>query len=145
MEKVKIKRLTSTAIIPTRGSDMAAGQDLYADLTDKVLILPHNTVKIPTGIAISLPHNTFGGIFARSGLATNKGLRPSNCTGVIDADYRGEIIVALHNDSDIPHEVAPKDRVAQLICLPYVTMDFVETNCLEETARGKDGFGSTGE
>lgn len=145
MEKVKIKRLTTTAVIPTRGSDMAAGWDLYADLTDRVLIYPKTTIKIPTGIAVALPQDTFGGVFARSGLATKKGLRPSNCVSVIDADYRGELIVPLYNDSDIPHEIVPGDRIAQLICLPYITMEFNEVDSLEETKRGKDGFGSTGE
>lgn len=145
MEKVKIKRLTTTAVIPTHGSDMAAGWDLYADLTDRVLIYPKTTIKIPTGIAVALPQDTFGGVFARSGLATKKGLRPSNCVSVIDADYRGELIVPLYNDSDIPHEIAPGDRIAQLICLPYITMEFNEVDSLEKTKRGKGGFGSTGE
>lgn len=142
--KINIKLLNELAKVPTRGSEYAAGYDLYA-ATDKVInILPHDTVKIGTGIAVELKKGTFGGIFARSGLATKRGLRPSNCVGVIDSDYRGELIVALHNDTSEIAEVKPGERIAQLIVMPYESIEFEEVDILEDTKRGNGGFGSTG-
>lgn len=141
---IQIKRLTETAKLPTKGSTSAAGYDLYANLLAPMTIAPHSTEKIGTGIAVALPDGTFGAIFARSGLATKRGLRPANCTGVIDSDYRGELIVALHNDTDTPKTIDPNERIAQLIVLPFVSIDFEEVENLNETQRGSSGFGGSG-
>ncbi|MGI6607559.1 MAG: dUTP diphosphatase [Erysipelotrichaceae bacterium] len=140
--KINIKKIHKDAIIPTKGSNYAAGYDLYA-INDEV-IYPHNTTKISTGLKIEIPEGYFGGIFARSGLADKKGLRPANCVGVIDSDYRGEIIVLLHNDTQIYQMVSKGDRIAQLIIMPYLSVDFEEVEELNETERGDGGFGSTG-
>lgn len=142
--KVKIKKLNELAIIPTRGSEEAAGMDLHAAITEPVYIPPHETVKIPTGLAMELPSGTFGAIFARSGLATKEGLRPSNCVGCCDSDYRGEYIVALHNDSNMSRIINPGERIAQLVVLPYIPIEFKEVDKLSDTERGLGGFGSTG-
>ena len=142
--KVKIKKLNDKAIIPTSGSEYAAGYDLYACTNTSIIIAPHQTVKVGTGLAIELPHGTFGAIFARSGLATKNGLRPGNCVGVCDEDYMGEYIVALHNDTDIPQMINPMERIAQLVVLPYIPVEFEEVDELSETKRGSGGFGSTG-
>lgn len=142
---INIKKLKQNAIIPTRGSEYSAGMDLYACIDSPVVIMPHQTVKIGTGLSIELPHGYFGGIFARSGLATNQGLRPANCCGVIDEDYRGEYIVALHNDTDIPRTINPMERIAQLVVMPYLSIEFTEVDELSNTKRGDGGFGSTGE
>ena len=141
---VKIKVLNDKVIIPTRGSKYSAGMDLYACTNSPIIITPHDTVKISTGIAMEIPDGYFGGIFARSGLATKQGLRPSNCCGVIDSDYRGDIIVALHNDTNIPQTIQPMERVAQLIIMPYLSIEFEEVDILSDTNRGEGGFGSTG-
>lgn len=141
---INIKRLNENAIIPTRGSEYAAGYDLYAATTAAIEIQPHSTVKIGTGLAFELPEGFFGGIFARSGIATKRGLRPSNCCGVIDADYRGECIVALHNDSDNVQIIEPQERIAQMILLPFYGMEFNEVSRLSTTVRGAGGFGSSG-
>lgn len=140
--EIKIKKLYEDSVIPTRGSDYAAGYDLYA--YQSVAIPPHCTVKIGTGVAIQPPKGTFGAVFARSGLAAKQGLRPANCVGVCDYDYTGEYIVALHNDSTETRVVEKEDRIAQLIFIPYVDVSFVEVAELEETERGDGGFGSTG-
>lgn len=137
-----IKLLSDKAKIPTRGSDYAAGYDLYA--AESITIPPHSTRKVSTDIAIELPDGTFGGIFPRSGLATKRGLRCANCVGVIDEDYRGCIIVALYNDSDIPQLVEEGDRIAQIIAIPYLTMEFKSVDTLPPSIRGEGGFGSTG-
>lgn len=137
-----IKLLSDKARIPTRGSEYAAGYDLYA--AESVTIPSHTTRKVSTDIAIELPIGTFGGVFPRSGLATKRGLRCSNCVGVIDEDYRGGIIVALYNDSDIPQLVEEGERIAQLIAIPYLTMEFKPTDELNPSIRGEGGFGSTG-
>jgi len=142
---IKIKKLTNTAVVPTLGSKDSAGVDLSADITDKIRIKPHKTIKVPTGLAIALPEYTFGAIFARSGLATKESLRPANCVGVIDRDYRGEVMVAIHNDSKKTRIVEPGQRIAQLVVIPYIGINFVETENLDETDRGEGGFGSTGE
>ncbi len=142
--KVKIKKLNEKAIIPTKGSKKAAGFDLYACEEQSVLIRPHETKMINTGIAIQPPKGYFGAIFARSGLATRFGLRPANCCGVCDEDYTGEYIVALHNDTEEPQTISPKDRIAQVVFLPYIDVIFCEVDELKNTERGSEGFGSTG-
>lgn len=144
MTMMKFKKLTSTAQAPTRGSNYAAGYDLSADVGSNVIIAPHTTVKIGTGIAVELPENTFGAIYARSGIASKEGLRPANCTGVVDEDYRGELVVALHNDSDVVRIVEPGERIAQFVVQPYVSVEFEEVEELSTTVRGVGGFGSTG-
>ena len=143
---ISIQRLREGARLPHRGSDFAAGYDLYAAPVsgEAVTIAPHTTAMIGTGLAAAIPAGYFGGIFARSGLAAKQGLRPANCVGVVDADYRGEITVALHNDTDEPRVVRPGDRIAQLVILPFLAADFDETDALPETDRGAGGFGSTG-
>lgn len=142
--KIQIKKLNENATIPTRGSDRAAGYDLYACLENEVTIGAGETVKIGTGLSIAVPEGYFGAIFARSGLAAKEGLRPANCVGVADSDYRGEYIVALHNDSAISRVVTPGERIAQLVVMPYLSVEFEEVDSLDETERGAGGFGSTG-
>lgn len=142
--KIKIKKLNKNAIVPTRGSSSAAGYDLYACIESPIIITPHSTVKVGTGIAIELPEEYFGAIFARSGLTTKNGLRPANCVGVCDADYRNEYIIALHNDTDIPQTINPMERVAQLVIMPFLPVEFEEVDELSTTERGFGGFGSTG-
>ena len=144
MEKIKYKKLNEYAKEPTRGSAAAAGYDLYAAINNPITIPAHSTVKIGTGLAFALPDNTFAAIFARSGLATKQGLRPANCVGVCDSDYRGEYIVALHNDTDNKQNINPGDRIAQMVLMPYIPMTFEEVENLDETERGQSGFGSTG-
>lgn len=141
---IKVKKLRDNAIIPTRGSEAAAGMDLYACIEKQVIIPAHSTVKIGTGLAIELPNGYFGAIFARSGLSTKQGLRPANCVGCCDSDYRGEYIVALHNDMDTPKTIEPMERIAQLVIIPYLPVEFEETDELSHTEREKGGFGSTG-
>lgn len=142
--KVMIKKLKDDATFPTRGSAAAAGYDLYACIPEKIEVRPHKTVKIGTGLGIAIPEGYFGAIYARSGLATKRGLRPANCVGVVDADYRGEVIVALHNDGKGSQFVEPGERIAQLVIAPFYETEFVETDELPKTARGEGGFGSTG-
>lgn len=144
--EIKIKKLYEDSQIPTRGSEYAAGYDLYAHLgeIDAVCILPHQTLKIGTGVAIQPPKDTFGAVFARSGLATKQGLRPANCVGVCDYDYTGEYIIAIHNDSDEERIIENGERIGQVVFIPYVNVSFVEVTELEETERGAGGFGSTG-
>lgn len=142
--KINIKKLNKNAVIPSRGSEQAAGYDLYAVTEDIIQIAPHSTIKIGTGLSMELPEGYFGAVFARSGLATKKGLRPANCVGICDSDYRGEYIVALHNDTDELMEIAPQERIAQLVIMPYLPVTFKEVEELSETERGIGGFGSTG-
>ena len=146
MAQIQIKKLHPNAVIPTRGSASAAGCDLYACLAgDGELTIPaHHTVMVPTGIAVALPEGTFGGVFARSGLASREGLRPANCVGVVDSDYRGECLVALHNDTASPRTIRTGERIAQLVLLPYLPIEFCETDALPASERGEGGFGSTG-
>lgn len=144
MEIIKIKKLSENAIIPTRGSEYAAGYDLYACTNSPIIITPHETVKVGTGLAIEIPEGYFGAIFARSGLATKQGLRPANCVGVCDSDYRGEYIIALHNDTDEAKLIMPGERVAQLVVMPFLEVEFNEVNELENTQRGNKGFGDSG-
>ena len=142
---MKIKRLDEKAIVPTRGSEYAAGYDLYAALPEKELtIWPHDTVLIDTGWAMKIPKRCFGAIFARSGLAFKQGLRPANCVGVIDSDYRGPVKVALHNDTDQHQTIKNGERIAQLLIMPFYEVEFEEVEELDETERGMQGFGSTG-
>lgn len=140
---IKIKRLNENAIIPTYGSPYAAGADLYSAM-DEITINPHTTTLVKTGIALELPVGYAGLIYARSGLASKRGLAPANKVGVVDCDYRGEIMVALHNHSDIPQTVAKGERIAQLVITPYIVAEFKETDELSDTIRGEGGFGSTG-
>lgn len=142
---MKIKRLDEKAIVPTRGSEYAAGYDLYAVLSEEELVIwPHDTVMINTGWAMKVPERCFGAIFARSGLASKQGLRPANCVGVIDSDYRGPVKVALHNDSEQRQRIRNGERIAQLILMPFYEIDFYEVDELDDTERGEGGFGSTG-
>jgi dUTP pyrophosphatase len=144
MEKIKIKKINNKAIIPTKGSEYAAGMDLYACVEEDITIKPHETVKIGTGLSIEIPNGYFGGIVARSGLATKNGLAPANKLGVCDSDYRGEYIVALYNHSDETQTIKPNERIAQLVVIPYLMFDFVEVDELSNTARGDGGFGHSG-
>lgn len=144
---VKCKKINENAKLPTYGSKLAAGADLYASFKnndEKYAIRPHDTVKIGTGLTFELPKGYFAAIFARSGLATKQGLRPANCVGVCDEDYRGEYIVALHNDTDDVQYVYNGDRIAQIVLLPYKQVYFIEADKLSNTERGDGGFGSTG-
>ncbi len=142
--KIKFKKLRAGAVTPTRGSAYAAGYDLYACLDNTVTIAPGETAMISTGLSVAVPEGYFGAVFARSGLASKQGLRPANCVGVCDSDYRGEYTVALHNDSALPREVANGDRIAQLVVMPFLEVEFEEAEELSETERGAGGFGSTG-
>ena len=144
--EIKIKKLYKNSVIPTRGSEYAAGYDLYAYLGewDAIHIKPHETAKIGTGVAIQPPKDTFGAVFARSGLAAKQGLRPANCVGVCDYDYTGEYIVALHNDSNEERVIENGERIGQVVFIPYVNVTFVEVDELDATERGDGGFGSTG-
>lgn len=142
--EVQIKRLTDSATIPTRGSADAAGYDLYADVKENTKIAPGATVMIPLGISMAIPQGYFAAIFARSGLASREMLRPGNCVGVIDSDYRGEWKVPLHNDSAEERTVTPGERIAQMVVMPYLGVTFAEVSELDATDRGAGGFGSTG-
>lgn len=143
--EIKIKKLNPKAKIPTRGSSYAAGYDICACLENESVIIPSGKCeKIGTGLSIAIPDGYFGAIFARSGLACKQGLRPANCVGVADSDYRGEYIVALFNDSDQDQTIYNGDRIAQLVIMPFLEADFIESDALDDTARGAGGFGSTG-
>ena len=142
--KIQIKKLKENAVIPTRGSALAAGYDLYACLDEAITIPAGETAKVGTGLSVAVPDGYFGAVFARSGLAAKEGLRPANCVGVCDSDYRGEYIVALHNDSAIARTVTPGERIAQLVIMPFLSVEFEEADVLSETERGSGGFGSTG-
>ena len=141
---VNIKKLDEKAIIPTYGTQYSAGADLYACMDEDVTIKSGETVFVHTGVAMEIPVGYAGLIYARSGLACKKGLAPANKVGVVDADYRGEIMVALHNHSNIDVVVSHGERIAQLVIAPFVTANFIECEELSETVRGEGGFGSTG-
>ena len=141
---MKIKKLNENAIIPTYGTEYSAGADLYACTEEDITINSGETKLIKTGIAIEIPVGYAGFIYARSGLASKKGLAPANKVGVIDADYRGEIMVALYNQSNEPQVIAAKERIAQLVIAPFLKVEFEEVDELTETVRGAGGFGSTG-
>ena len=142
--KIQVQKLRPDAVLPRAGSALAAGYDLFACLDAPVDVAPGETVLVGTGLALAVPEGYFGAIFARSGLATKQGLRPANCVGVCDSDYRGEYRVPLHNDSTHVRTVSPGDRIAQLVVLPCLPLEFEERETLDDTARGAGGFGSTG-
>jgi dUTP pyrophosphatase len=142
--KVRIKKTDDRAHMPTYGSEYSAGADLYALLDEKLEIKPHETAFIRTGISLEIPEGYCGLIFARSSMGAKRGLAPANKVGVIDADYRGEVMVALHNHSEKLAEVEPGERVAQLAIVPFLKAEFEETEELSNTVRGAGGFGSTG-
>ena len=142
--KVNIKKLNEKAIAPTYGSEYAAGADLYACIDEDITILPNETKLIKTGLAIEVPVGYGAFIYARSGLASKRGLAPANKVGVVDSDYRGEVMVALHNHSSEAQTVAVGERIAQMVIAPFLKADFEVVNELSDTARGSGGFGSTG-
>ncbi len=146
MEKTKVlvKKLKKDAVLPKYGTEFSAGADLYACLAHPVSFCPGQTAVIPTGIAVELPVGTVGLVYARSGMATKRGLAPANKVGVIDCDYRGEILVVLYNQSEEIQTVHPGERIAQLIVSPYIPAFFEETDVLTDSLRGEGGFGSTG-
>ena len=141
---VRFKKLRDGAVCPTYGTEYSAGADLYSAAEAAVTLGAHETAMIPTGIAIELERGTVGLICARSGMAAKRDLAPANKVGVIDCDYRGEIVVALHNHGSSPQTVEPGERVAQLVITPYIAAEFEEVSDLSETVRGSGGFGSTG-
>ncbi len=141
---VRIKKLDDRAIIPTYGTEYSAGADLYALLDGEVEIAPHETLFVHTGISVEIPEGYCGLVFARSSMGAKRGLAPANKVGVIDADYRGEIMVTLHNHSEKTATVAPGERIAQLAIVPFLKAEFEESKDLSDTTRGAGGFGSTG-
>ena len=143
-QQVKIKKLKENAILPTYGTPYSAGADLYACMDEPVTIAPGETVLIKTGLAMAIPEGYAGLIYARSGLATKKGLAPANKVGVVDADYRGEVMVPLHNHSRVAVTVEHGERIAQMVITPFLTEEFLEAEELDDTLRGENGFGSTG-
>ena len=142
--KVKIKKLDNRAKIPTYGTDFSAGADLYMMDGESVTVEPHATVMVHTGLAVEIPVGYAGLVFARSGLASKRGLAPANKVGVIDSDYRGECMVALHNHTDSPVTVDAGERIAQLVIVPFLKAEFELSDELSDTVRGEGGFGSTG-
>lgn len=144
MDGIRVKKLKANAILPTYGSAEAAGADLYACLENSIEIQPGETVFVPTGLAMEIPKGYAGLIYARSGLACKRGLAPANKVGVIDSDYRGEFIVALHNHGTTSQEVAHGERIAQLVITPVLTPSFTEADDLSDTTRATGSFGSTG-
>ena len=141
---VRIKKLRDNAIIPTYGSEFAAGADLYAAIDEAVTIGSGETKLIPAGIALEIPVGFAGLIYARSGLACKRNLAPANKVGVVDSDYRGEVMVALHNHGKEAQTVEAGERIAQMVIAPYITANFILADELEDTVRGEGGFGSTG-
>ena len=144
MPKIAVKKLHDNAVLPQYGSQFSAGADLYALLDAPVEIQSGETKLIRTGIALEIPEGFAGLIYARSGLASKRGLAPANKVGVVDADYRGEVMVALHNHSAVPQSVEVGERVAQMIIAPFITANFIFSDELDDTVRGEGGFGSTG-
>ena len=142
--KIKIKKISDNATIPTYGTEFSAGADLYAVLDVPATIMPNETLLIKTGLIMEIPEGFAGFIYPRSGISVKRGLAPANKVGVVDSDYRGEIMVALHNHSLTPQTVEHGERIAQMIIAPYIHADFEETETLEDTVRGEGGFGSTG-
>lgn len=142
---VRTKKLRENAVLPKYGTEYAAGADLYACMDEeKVTLAPGETKLICTGLAMEIPVGYAGFVFARSGLALKRDLAPANKVGVIDSDYRGELMVALHNHGTVPQSVENGERIAQLVLLPYLAVDFLESETLDDTDRGAGGFGSTG-
>ena len=144
MPKIAVKKLHKNAVLPTYGSDFSAGADLYALCEEELVFAPGETKLVHTGLAMEIPEGYAGLIYARSGLASKRGLAPANKVGVVDADYRGEVMVALHNHSAIEQKIAAGERIAQLVVTPFLKAEFLETDELSETVRGVGGFGSTG-
>lgn len=142
--KLYFKKLDPRATVPTYGSDLAAGADLRAVLDAPVTIKPNESVLIHTGIAVAIPAGCVGLVYARSGIACKRGLAPSNKVGVIDADYRGEIMVSLHNHGTTEQTIDPDERIAQMVVTPFIYCEYEETDNLDDTERGTGGFGSTG-
>ena len=142
--ELKIKKLNENATVPVYSSEFAAGADLYACIENDITIEPAQTVLIHTGLAMQIPEGLVGLIYARSGLASKKGLAPANKVGVIDSDYRGEIMVALHNHGTIPQTISDGERIAQIVFAPYYAAEFSVVDELDDTTRGSGGFGSTG-
>lgn len=141
---LQIKRVRDQAVLPQRATDGSAGLDLRACTTDEICIMPGETAVLPTGLAVALPEGSVGLVFGRSGLGIRHGIVPANAVGVIDADYRGEILVGLTNHSAEPYIIVPGDRIAQLVVVPVLTPPIEEVENLSETVRGEGGFGSTG-
>lgn len=144
MITVSIKKLDEKAMLPTYGSEYSAGADLYALAEEELVFAPGETKLVHTGLAVEIPEGYAGLIYARSGLALKRGLAPANKVGVIDADYRGEIMVALHNHSNDEQKISPQERIAQLVITPFLKVAFEEKETLSDTVRGTGGFGSTG-
>ena len=144
MPKIAVKKLDENAVLPTYGTEFAAGADLYALSDSEIVFAPNETKFVKTGLAVEIPEGYAGFVYARSGLASKRGLAPANKVGVIDSDYRGEVMVALHNHSVSEQKIEPKERIAQLVIAPFLKVDFEEVDELHETARGTGGFGSTG-
>lgn len=144
MEKIRVKRLRPTAMLPTYGSADAAGADLYACLEEDIQIAPGESCFVPTGLAMEIPKGYAGLIYARSGLACKHGLAPANKVGVIDSDYRGEFVVVLHNHGSDVQTISHEERIAQLVLTPVITPGFSEVDSLSDTERAAGGFGSTG-
>ncbi len=144
MSEIRVKKLREGATLPTYGTPYAAGADLYACLEEEITIAPGETVFVPTGIAMEVPEHCAGLIYARSGLACKRGLAPANKVGVVDSDYRGEIIVVLHNHGSVPQTIANGERIAQMVITPVLTPAYVEAEELTDTVRAAQGFGSTG-
>ena len=141
---LRFKKLNEKAIAPTYGSEYAAGADLYALADEDITIEPGQTVLVHTGIAMEIPEGMGGFIYARSGLASKKGLAPANKVGVVDSDYRGEVMVALHNHGSVAQTVAGGERIAQMVIAPFIKVEYTECDELSDTVRGAGGFGSTG-
>lgn len=144
MPTIAVKKLNERAVLPTYGSEYSAGADLYALLDEELVFMPNETKFVHTGLAMEIPEGYAGLVYARSGLAFKRGLAPANKVGVVDSDYRGELMVALHNHSSQPQTVQPGERIAQLVITPFLKAEFFEREELSETVRGVGGFGSTG-
>lgn len=143
-QEIKFIKLDENATVPSYGTEFSAGADLYALPGQEIVLSPNETTLVHTGIAMEIPEGFAGFVFARSGIATKRGLAPANKVGVIDSDYRGEIMVALHNHSDKIQKIEDNERVAQLVIMPYLRAEFIESETLEDTKRASGGFGSTG-
>lgn len=142
--KIRVKKLTETAILPKKGTNYSAGFDLCADNYKTVTIMPGETVMLQTELAFEIPKGYFGAIFARSGISTKRGLRPATCVSVIDSDYRGSVGVPIHNDSENVQFVDPHERIAQMVIIPCPEIEIEEATELTDTERSDGGFGSTG-
>lgn len=145
MEKVRVKKLNENAKLPSRATEGSAGADLYAVCESDFIEIPaHETVLIHTGLAFEIPDGFVGLVFARSSLGTKRGLAPANKVGVIDSDYRGEVMVSLHNHTNMLQQIDNGERIAQLVIVPFLKADFILSDELDDTERGAGGFGSTG-